>query len=78
MRYQILAAVCLMAFWLVATAACSPKQNEDIDYKPTVDNWQVWHDDENNVTCWIFREARGYGNGVGASCLPDHMIEARE
>ena len=31
----------------------------------------VYHDDDLNVTCWIFD---GYRSG-GQSCIPDHLLE---
>ena len=29
-----------------------------------------WHDDRNNVTCWIY----DIGTGAGISCLPDVQL----
>jgi len=34
----------------------------------------VYHDDDLNVTCWIFD---GYRSG-GQSCIPDHMLEQKD
>lgn len=52
---------------LLLLVACSGPQNDKVSADWDV---QVWHDDERDVTCWIYVTA--YGDGF--ACLPDSQI----
>jgi len=49
---------------ILALCSCTPGNK-------VVPGVRRWHDDEKNVTCWIYSE--GYRGGI--SCIPDHQLQ---
>jgi hypothetical protein len=55
----------LLSIIAMLLVGCNPGEKVD-------SNISVWHDDERNVTCWIWYGAIDGASGI--SCLPDSQI----
>lgn len=60
---QLLILLMVLGIFLVGCMPPSPGQE-------VADHIKRWHDDVNEVTCWIYT----YGAAGGISCLPDAQI----
>ena len=40
-------------------------------------DWEIWHDLESQVTCWVYEHDVAYGAGVGVSCIPDRFLPGK-
>jgi hypothetical protein len=67
----------MMLFSALLLASCMPPSTLNTDANDTgyfEYGVNVWHDDERNVTCWIFV---GLERG-GISCIPDWQLQEPE
>lgn len=69
---RLIRAILIITFSVVVamavTLACFP-DTQQVD-GGILKNVERWHDDELNVTCWLYQE--GFGRGI--SCIPDHLL----
>lgn len=53
----------------LALSACKPRTEADVSLEHT-DRTATWHDEQRQVTCWIYQ----WDRGRSISCLPDQLI----
>ena len=64
--------------WIIVIsllAACQNTQSANLEAEPIGTDSQViftYHDDERDVTCWVYSER--YRAAGGISCIPDHEL----
>lgn len=55
---------------VLVLAGCTAEYGENPRKDTNYDFITIWHDDDREVTCWIYHS--GYAGGM--SCLPDHQL----
>ncbi len=59
---------CVFAIWLLA--GCAPGDQIVGNGASSI---HIWHDDNRNVTCWIYSDSVVKAGGI--SCLPDNEVK---
>jgi hypothetical protein len=64
--------IALLAVVVILSGCVQPESSAKVS-----DKIHRWHDDEKNVTCWIYAAVVPYGGMGGISCIPDAQLDPR-